>query len=55
MFFDSHCHLDRIDLGEFDHDFDLLLQTIAQAKVTRLLCIGVDLESFDTMHRQIQP
>jgi len=55
MFFDSHCHLDRIDLGEFDDDFDKLLQTIAQAGVTRMLCIGVDLESFGTMHRQIQP
>ncbi len=54
MFFDSHCHLDRIDLGEFDNDFDVLLQSIAQAGVTRMLCIGVDLESFDAMHRQMQ-
>ena len=55
MFFDSHCHLDRIDLGEYDDDFDKLLQTIAQAEVTRMLCIGVDLESFDEMHRKIRP
>ncbi len=29
MFFDSHCHLDRIDLEGFDNDFDNLMQTIA--------------------------
>jgi TatD DNase family protein len=55
MFFDSHCHLDRIDLEDFDNDFDQLLQTITEAGVTRLLCIGVDLESFDAMQRLIQP
>jgi TatD DNase family protein len=55
MFFDSHCHLDRIDLDGFDNDFKQLLQTIEQAGVTRMICIGVDLESFETMHRQILP
>jgi TatD DNase family protein len=55
MFFDSHCHLDRIDLDGFDNDFERLLQTIEQAGVTRMICIGVDLESFETMHRQILP
>lgn len=53
MFFDSHCHLDRIDLADFDNDFDRLLAEIAQAGVTRMLCIGVDLESFDAMQRRI--
>ena len=53
MFFDSHCHLDRIDLGEFDNDFDELLNIIEQAGVTRMLCIGVNLESFDSMHQRI--
>ena len=55
MFFDSHCHLDRIDLDGFDNDFDKLLQTIAEGDVTRLVCIGVDLESFDAMQELIQP
>ena len=53
MFFDSHCHLDRIDLGDFDNDFDQLLRVIAQEDVTRMLCIGVDLESFDAMQQRI--
>ena len=55
MYFDSHCHLDRIDLGDFDDDFSQLLQVIAADGVTRMICIGVDLESFDTMHRKIKP
>ena len=53
MYFDSHCHLDRIDLDDFDNDFDQLLKTIERNDVTRMLCIGVNLESFDTMHQRI--
>jgi len=55
MFFDSHCHLDRVDLGEFNDSFDELLSTIEQAGCTRMLCIGVNLESFDAMHQRIEP
>ena len=55
MFFDSHCHLDRIDLDEFNDDFDQLLNCIEQADVTRMLCIGVNLESFEAMHQRIAP
>jgi TatD DNase family protein len=55
MYFDSHCHLDRIPLDEFDDDFERLLQTIEAAGVSRMLCIGVDLESFAAMHRRILP
>lgn len=55
MYFDSHCHLDRIDLDGFDNDFNKLLQAVEQAGVTRMLCIGVDLESFETMQQRILP
>lgn len=55
MYFDSHCHLDRIDLGDFNDDFDHLLRTIEQAGVTRMICIGVDLDSFESMYRRILP
>ena len=54
MFFDSHCHLDRIDLSDYDDDFDLLLSTIEAEGVTRMVCIGVTLESFDDMYRRIE-
>ena len=53
MFFDSHCHLDRIDPHEFDSDFDQLMKQIEADGVSRMLCIGVDLESFDDMHQRI--
>ena len=53
MFFDSHCHLDRIDLEDYDNDFDNLMATIEADRVTRMICIGVTLESFDEMYRRI--
>ncbi len=55
MFFDSHCHLDRIDLGDHDNSFPQLLKTIKAENVSRMLCIGVDLESFDAMYQSIEP
>jgi TatD DNase family protein len=54
VFFDSHCHLDRIDLGDYDDDFDQLLAIIEAEGVTRMVCIGVTLESFDDMYRRIE-
>lgn len=53
MYFDSHCHLDRIDLSDFDDDFASLMARIEADGVTRMLCIGVDLESFTSMHDRI--
>jgi len=44
MFFDSHCHLDRIDLDGHNHSFPQLLETIRADQVTRMMCISVDLE-----------
>ncbi len=53
MFFDSHCHLDRIDLADYEGDFDCLIDTIAAEGVTRMVCIGVDLDSFEAMHARV--
>lgn len=53
MFFDSHCHLDRIDLAEFNNDIDYLLKLTQQQHVTEMVCICVNLESFDDMYRKI--
>jgi len=55
VFFDSHCHLDRIDLSDYGGDFERLLETIAADGVKRMVCIGVTLESFDDMYRRIEP
>lgn len=53
MFFDSHCHLDRIDLADFDNDFAHLLERIGEQQVSHMVCIGVDLESFESMYEKI--
>lgn len=53
MFFDSHCHLDRIDLAEFNHDLDQLLAQTAEQQVSEMVCISVNLESFDDMYEKV--
>jgi len=53
VYFDSHCHLDRIDLADHGGDFSRLLQTIEAGGVERMVCIGVTLESFEDMYRRI--
>ena len=55
MYFDSHCHLDRIDLAGFNDSFSDLLQVIQSEQVTRMICISVNLESFNAMHDLIAP
>jgi TatD DNase family protein len=55
MYFDSHCHLDRIDLGDHDNSFPQLLETIRTDQVTRMVCISVNLETFDDMYALIEP
>jgi len=53
VYFDSHCHLDRIELDDHGGDFGQLLRTIEAGGVERMVCIGVTLESFDDMYRRI--
>ena len=55
MYFDSHCHLDRIDLDDHNDSFAQLLENIRSEQVTRMVCIGVDLETFEDMYAKIKP
>ena len=55
MYFDSHCHLDRIDLQDHNNSFAQLLENIRREQVTRMICIGVNLESFDEMYAIVEP
>ena len=55
MFFDSHCHLDRIELDDFDDDFQRLLDATREQQVSEMVCIAVNLESFDEMYQKIEP
>ena len=49
MFIDSHCHLDRIDLKDFNDNFTELLNCIQQGKVERMLCVSISLEDYPAM------
>lgn len=48
-FIDSHCHLDMLDLGNYDNRFENLLQIIQQNNVEHMLCVSVDLDAWDKM------
>ncbi len=54
MYFDSHCHLDHIDLSEFNNDFNELLSRIRENRVDEMLCIGINLESFEEMYQLVR-
>jgi TatD DNase family protein len=43
---DSHCHLNRIDLGEFDNDMDNVIKAAREVGVERFLCVSVELEDY---------
>jgi len=47
---DSHCHLDRIDLTNFDGDLAKALDAARALGVKHFLCICVDLENYHTVH-----
>ncbi|WP_150051242.1 TatD family hydrolase [Methylomonas rhizoryzae] len=55
MFIDSHCHLDRIDLAPYRHDFSLFMQTAREQQIRHMLCIGIDLESYADMAALVSP
>ncbi len=54
MFFDSHCHLDRIDLAEFGDDISQLMRMSHEQQVDQMICISVNLESFERMYQLVQ-
>ena len=39
---DSHCHLDRLDLGPFGGDLDGVIEAAAENDVASLLCVGIN-------------
>ncbi|MCW8931088.1 MAG: TatD family hydrolase [Gammaproteobacteria bacterium] len=45
-FVDSHCHLDMLDLSEFDDHMDNVIEQAEQNQVSDILSIAVDLKSF---------
>ena len=55
MFIDSHCHLDRIDLQDFQQDFSQLLEAAQANRVERMLCVSITLEDYGPMRRLVEP
>lgn len=49
MLIDSHCHLNRLDGGQTDEGLDRVLAQAAEAGVTHILSICVDLAEFSRM------
>jgi len=49
LFIDSHCHLDRLDLKDFEQNLDNVVQAASDAQVSKLLCVSVTLEDFPSM------
>lgn len=50
MLIDSHCHLDRIDLEPYQHDFSCFMKEAGNNQIEHMLCIAIDLESYPAMH-----
>lgn len=49
MLVDSHCHLDRVDLTPYDHQFGAMLDATREQGVAHLLCVCIDLVQYPAM------
>lgn len=55
MFIDSHCHLDRLKLEDFDNQLENVIKNATEANVSKMLCVSVTLDDFDKMAQQTEP
>lgn len=55
MLVDSHCHLDRVDLGHYDNSFALFVHKTLESGVDHMLCVSIDLESWPAMVELVEP
>jgi TatD DNase family protein len=51
---DSHCHLDCIDLTDFDNSFDELIQQTQNAGVEHMLCVSINLDKYPAMLEKVR-
>ncbi len=54
MLVDSHCHLDCIDLSDFENDFDTLVQQARKAGVEHILCVSINLKQYPEMLHMVR-
>jgi len=55
MLVDSHCHLDRVDLGPYEGDFARLVEATREAGVGHQLCVAIDLVAYPAMLALVEP
>lgn len=55
MLVDSHCHLDCIDLSDFDDDFDSMISQTQTSGVEHMLCVSINLEKYPAMLSKVRP
>lgn len=49
MLVDSHCHLDRLDLAPYQHDFAAFMAAPENREIEYFLAIAIDLETFPAL------
>ncbi len=54
-FFDSHCHLDKLDLTPFGGHFDQFMAAAWTAGVRRLLCVAIHPDRWPAMAALVAP
>ena len=54
MLVDSHCHLDCIDLSEFENNFDNLIQHTHNVGVEHMLCVSINLKHYPEMLEKVR-
>ena len=55
MLIDSHCHLDRLALSLYDGKLSNVIKNAAKNDVHEMLCVSVNLQSFESMLDTIKP
>ena len=53
MYIDSHCHLDRIDLGPYQDNFAEFVKETERRQIAHMLCISIDLEAYPAMRELV--
>ncbi|ANJ65982.1 deoxyribonuclease [Halothiobacillus diazotrophicus] len=53
--FDTHCHLDLLDLAPFDDSFDVFMAAAFEAGVRRMLCISIHPDRWPAMAERVAP
>ncbi len=54
-FFDSHCHLDKLDLTPFAGEFDRFMSAAWDAGVRRMLCVAIHPDRWQAMASLVEP